>query len=357
MNIKNTNGYIMSDKPSLEEVIANNTNIEPEHYSTKIQRKKFEFDLDGYLIQHFKFSTLARYLEPLHFDYKTLVNNLQPISSFFLNRFGTVYPVPEIPSADVDDPGNSDPKIKQIFDEFPFFKFGGVPFVCSHDYLWQTRSGQNGQDKDIFEIRYGIKLSDVYISLNELQSVAAFNSIFSIIDDFVVTGNYNNTVLTIIDNDLPYGAKGSFEKYECHFKPIFCIDQGIPVKYIKTVSDTGTLYSHKYASEQRHEYTMQRKHTLKRLGEFYKTNNLKASYPTDIDFIVKTGLHEFTFLGYDRFSNQGDFFVTNVIYDDNNDNFKYTIKKCNFTQMPQQINAIQYARAMHFNKIYGSKTR
>ena len=75
--------------------------------------------------------------------------------------------------------------LAQIFDNFLFFKFGGVPFVCTHDYLWNTRPGTNGHAKDMFEINYGIKLSDVYISLDELQSVASFNSLFSMIDDFL----------------------------------------------------------------------------------------------------------------------------------------------------------------------------
>ena len=67
-------------------------------------------------------------------------------------------------------------------------------------------------------------------------------------------------------------------------------------------------------------------------------------------------MHEFTFLGYDRSSKQGNFLITNVRYD-NTGNIHYVIKKCNFMQMPQQINSILCARAMHFNKMYGSKNR
>lgn len=353
----------MSDKSLSKEVIANKTGIEPNQYleaiSTKLEK---DSSLNHYLIKNFKFSKLAKYWELPNCYHKTLVNDLQLNSSLFLNKLGNIYPIPKIPQADIDDPDNSDPKLKQIFDEFPFFKFGGVPFVCSHDYLWGNRPGLNGHDKDIFEIRYGIKLSDVYISLYELQSVASFNSLFSIIDDFIITGNHDDTVLTIIDNDLPYGANNSAEKHECHFKPLFCLDRGVPVKYIKTVNDNDkTLNSKQYESEQRHKYAEQRKNTLKKLGEFYKNNNPKddkiVGYPTDIDFIVKTGLHEFTFLSYDRFSKQCNFLITNVHCDNNGDNLKYVIKKCNFRQLSQVINNIQRARSTHFNKMYSPKNR
>ena len=353
----------MPDEPSFEEVVANKTGVEPDLYCETLQTKlNKDIPLRHYLIEHFKFSQLAKYWEFSHFYHKTLVNDLLLTSSLFLNRFGTVYPVSKIPSADVDGTDETTHKIARIFEEFPFFKFGGVPFVCTHDYIWNTRSGTNGHAKDMFEINYGIKLSDVYISLNELQSVASFNSLFAMIDDFFVTGNYDDTVLTIFDNDLPYGAKDSSTKHECHFKPIFCIDQGVPVRYIKTVSDNNNvLFSHQYESEQRHKYTEQRKFVLTKLGEFYKTSNPNdysvAGYPTDIDFIVKTGLHEFTFLSYDRFSKQGSFLITNIRYDNNTDNLQYTMKKCTFIQMPEQINAIQRARAMHFNKMYGPKNR
>ncbi len=354
----------MPDEPSFEEVVANKTGVEPGQFcdcettQTKLNKDTL---LQHYLIEHFKFSKLAKYWEFPHFYHKTLVNDLQLTSSLFLNRLRTVYPVSKIPSADIDGTDETTPKIARIFDEFPFFKFGGVPFVCTHDYIWNTRSGTNGHAKDMFEINYGIKLSDVYISLNELQSAASFNSLFSMIDDFFVTGNHDDTVLTIIDNDLPYGTKDSVTKHECHFKPIFCIDQGVPVKYIKTVSSDKIFFPSWYESEQRHKYAEQRKSVLKKLGEFYKTNNPNdysvVGYPTDVDFIIKTGLHEFTFLGYDKFSKQDCFYITNVRYDNNTDNLKYTIKKCNFIQMPGQINAIQRARAMHFNKMYGPKNR
>ena len=353
----------MPDEPSFEEVIANKTGVEPGQYCETTQTKlNKDTLLQHYLIEHFKFSKLAKYWEFPHFYHKTLVNDLQLSSSLFLNRLGTVYHVSKIPSADIDGTDETTPKIARIFDEFPFFKFGGVPFVCTHDYIWNTRSGTNGHAKDMFEINYGIKLSDVYISLNELQSAASFNSLFSMIDDFFVTGNYDDTVLTIFDNDLPYGAKDSSTKHECHFKPIFCIDQGVPVRYIKTVSDNNNvLCSHQYESGQRHKYAEQRKFVLTKLGEFYKTSNPNDNsvdgYPTDIDCIVKTGLHEFTFLSYDRFSKQGNFLITNVRYDNNTDNLQYTMKKCTFIQMPGQINAIQRARAMHFNKMYGPKNR
>lgn len=354
----------MPNEPSFEEIIANKTGIEPDQYDayeTLRTKRRKEAPLQRYLMKHFKFSELAKYWDLPHLYHKMLVNDLQLTSSLFLNRFGTVYSVPKIPSVDVDNTDNSTPKIAQVFDEFPCFKFGGVPFVCTHDYLWNTEPGKNGHAKDMFEINYGIKLSDVYISLDELQSVASFNSLFSMIDDFFVTGNHDDTVLTIIDNDLPYGTKDSVTKHECHFEPIFCIDQGVPVKYIKTVSSDKIFFPSWYESEQRHKYAEQRKSVLKKLGEFYKTNNPNdysvVGYPTDVDFIIKTGLHEFTFLGYDKFSKQDCFYITNVRYDNNTDNLKYTIKKCNFIQMPGQINAIQRARAMHFNKMYGPKNR
>ena len=353
----------MPDKPSLQEVVANKTGIEPDQYDKTLSAslKKY-LALDSCLGKYFPFRLLAKYWTFPNFYHKTLVNDLRLESSWFLNRFGSIYPMPAIPSPDMDDADDSEPKLKQIFDEFPFFKFGGVPFVCSHDYLWNNHPGQNSRDKDVFEIRYGIKLSDVYISLYELQSVASFNSIFSMIDDFIITGNDDNTVLTIIDNDLPYGATDSVEKYECHFKPIFCLDQGVPVKYIKTVNDDDKiLHNRWYEADRRHQYAEQRTQVLKKLGEFYKINNPNdysvVGYPIDIDFVVKTGQHEFTFLGYDRFSNNGNFLITNVRCAANTGELKYTIKKCNFTQMPEQINAIQRARAIHFNKMYTPKNR
>ena len=344
-----------------EENIANNTGISPdESLETGVTKLKKDSHLETYLLKNFKISRLMSYWPVPQLYKKTLANDLQLKNSLFLNR--DIYSVPEIPKPDMDNLDDSESKLEQIFEEFPFFKFGGVPFVCTHDYLWGNRPGLNGHAKDMFEIRYGIKLSDVYISLNELQSVASFNSLFTVIDDFFVTGNHDDTVLTVVDNNLPYGAKESSNRHECHFRPVFCLDQGIPVKYIKTADDNGKLFSsQKYESEQRHKYAEQRNYTLKKLGEFYKTNspndNAVVGYPTDIDFVVKTGLCEFTFLCYDRFSKSGDFFITNVCYDNDGKDLKYVINRCDFKNLPQQIKAIQCARVKHFNKMYGLKEK
>lgn len=356
----------MSNELSIEEIIANKTNIAPD----QCLKNPYQDDVPSYtLLKYFKPSKLMQYythLLPIHY-HKSLANDLKLGSSIFLNQFKDIYPLPDIPQARMDDQYDedsvhSDPKLQQVFDEFPFFKFGGVSFQCTHDYLWCADPKENARAKDAFEIRYGIKLSDVYISLDELASVTSLNSLFSEIDDFLIVGNHDDTVLTILDNDLPYGARESSEKYECHFKPVFCIDQGVPVKYIKTVNDNGEMFrSKEYESNQRHQYAEQRKKTLKKLGEFYKTNNPNdysvVGYPTDIDFVVKTGMHEFTLLGYDRFLQNGNFFITNVRYDRAGEDLKYTIKKCNFRQLPQQLDVIQKTRALHFNKMYGPRER
>lgn len=351
----------MFNEPSSPEVIANKTGVEPDQYlKDNLTELKKSFPLQNYLMRHFKIGKLMSYWLPLIPEYyrKTLAGDLQLGNSCFWGH--NIYPVPEIPQIHMDDCDTS-PDIQMVFDEFPFFTFGGVSFKCTHEYIWNEPKKGNAHAKDMFEIRYGIKLSDVYISLNELNSVASLGALFSVIDDFFVTGNHDNTVLTVLDNDLPYGAQGSTDKHECHFKPVFCIDQGIPVKYIKTVADDKSSNSRQYMAEQRHRYAEQRTHTLKKLGEFYKINNLNDNsvigYPTDLDFIVKTGLREFCFLSYDRSSAKGNFFITNVRYDNNGNDLKYIIKKCNIRQLSQIINTIQCARAQHFNKMYGPKGR
>lgn len=356
----------MPEEPSLAEIIEEKTGIDPNQYlkgcSGWLQEEENlarvivdNTDLDPVdLMQYFPYEI------PYH---KPLVNDLKLGSSCFLNRGGNIYTMPRIPQICTpgdDDDVHSDPKYVRIFNEFPYFMFGGVSFTCTHDYLWATDRKNNAHAKDMFEIQYGIKLSDVYISLNELASVACLNSLFTEIDDFFVTGNYDNTVLTVFDNDLPYGAKGSSDKHACHFKPVFCVDQGVPVKYIKTVNDDG-MSTPEYITEQRHKYAEQRTKTLKKLGEFYKANNPSdytvAGYPTDIDFIVKTGLREFTLLCYDRASSKGNFLITRVNYGTDGDDPKYRIKKCDFINLPKQIDEIQRARASHFNKMYGPKGR
>lgn len=150
------------------------------------------------------------------------------------------------------------------------------------------------------------------------------------------------------------------KKHACNFRPVFCVDQGVPVKYIKTVNDDG-MFTREYVAEQRHKYAQQRTQTLKKLGEFYRCNNPNdyavTGYPTDIDFIVKTGLCEFTFLCYDRSSQRGDFLITRVRYKTDGTDPKYTINKCDFRNLPRKIDDIHRARAMHFNKMYDSKGR
>lgn len=356
----------MPDEPSLAEIIVDKTGIEPDQYLKGCQdRLKEDADLSQVILNNTNLRPvdLMQYF-PVDTHYnKPLVNDLKLRNSRFLNQFGNIYTVPKIPQArmaDGDDDIHSDPKLVRICDEFPYFMFGGVSFTCTHDYWWGPDPKSNAHAKDMFEIQYGIKLSDVYISLEELASTACMNSIFTEIDDFFVTGNYDNTVLTIWDNDLPYGAQGSCEKHACNFRPVFCVDQGVPVKYIKTVNDDG-MFTREYVAEQRHKYAQQRTQTLKKLGEFYRCNNPNdyavTGYPTDIDFIVKTGLCEFAFLCYDRSSQRGDFLITRVRYKTDGTDPKYTINKCDFRNLPRKIDDIHRARAMHFNKMYGSKGR
>ena len=111
----------MSNEPSFEEIVANKTGVEPDqYYETLHTELNKSAPLRHYLIKHFKFSKLAKYWEWPHLYHKTLVNDLQLTSSFFLNQSGPVYPVSKIPSADVDDPDETTPKIARIFNEFPF---------------------------------------------------------------------------------------------------------------------------------------------------------------------------------------------------------------------------------------------
>jgi hypothetical protein len=287
------------------------------------------------------------------------INNSQ-----FFNRFDNVYRVNQIPHISIDDGGEiGRNKLGNIFNYFTYFKFGNVPFICSHDIDDGAAifpGTQTVKDKDIFEMRYGIKLEGVYISLNELQDVADYSGIVSEIDDFFVVGNYDNTVLTIIDNDLDYSARESIEKYKCNFKPVFVLDRGIPVKYIKVVDDNKPFYN-KYVPERRLEYNLQRKQHLKKLNDVFKhpdkQDNFISGYPADIDFVVKTGLRQFSLLSYDRFSNTGDFWITNVRYNNDGRDPEFIIKKCNFWNLQQNIKAIQRARANHFNKMYAAKEK
>ena len=164
--------------------------------------------------------------------------------------------------------------------------------------------------------------------------------------------------MIIIDNDLDYSACGSGEKYDCYFKPVFCMDRGVPVKYIKTVDDAKPMQS-AFIPERRFEYDMQRKQTLKNLNNVFKPSGMKEinGYPTEIDFIVKTGLREFVFLSYDRFKNDGDFWFTKVNYSLDGADPKSVIKKCDFRNLQQNINLLQRARANHFNKMYAQNSK
>jgi len=284
-------------------------------------------------------------------------------NSRFFNSFKDMGFVHKIPGISIETEESSNSKLEGIFKYFPFFKFGGIPFKCSHEIPWEwgVFSGiQKTEDKYMFEMHYGIKIDSVYISLNELASVANFGGVLSEIDDYFVVGNHDNTVLTIIDNDLDYCVKDSVENNECHFKPVFCIDCGVPVKYIKTADDSKP-FLYKCIPERRFEYNLQRKQTLNKLNNVFKQplyeDNHISGYPTEIDFIVKTGLRQFTFLSYDRFQNNGDFWITNVNYNVDGSDPVSVIKKYDFRNLPQNIKSIQQARANHFNKMYHSKEK
>lgn len=293
-----------------------------------------------------------------------LSTDLSLVNSNFFNAYKGNYPVNSIPhicmANDNLDDTDSTLDLKEIFDEFPFFHFGGLSFTCTHEYDWNFRHEKPGA-RDIFETRYGIKIDGVYISLNELSRVANFAGLITSIDDFLVTGNHNDTILTIWDNDFTYSSKNSLEKQECNFRPVFAIDRGIPLKYIKTTNDKEP-FSGKCDEKLQQEYNIQRKLHLAKLNNIFRHHDANGKdflndYPADIDFLVKTGLHQFTFLSYDRFLQNGDFFITNVRYNTNGSDPKYVIKKCGFQDLPQQIKMIQCARASHFNKMYSDKIK
>ena len=281
--------------------------------------------------------------------------------SYFFNNYQNVYPVSKIPSISIEKVNETDKKIQGIFECLPYFKFGGMPFQCSHKIplefgTWTEKP--KTEDRCRFKINYGINLDNVYISLNELITVAEWNDVFSEIDDFFVVGANGGKLLTIIDNDMDYSVCGSNNKTECHFKPVFVLDRGVPVKYIKTADDNHP-FERKYIPERQLEYELQRKHVLHNLGDIFKqtkvTNDDIIGYPTEIDFVVKTGLHQFTVLSYDRFKNNGDFWITNVQCHMDGTDPQTVIKKCDFQNLHQNINAIQRARADHFNKMYAGK--
>lgn len=310
-----------------------------------------------------------RYFDVMHH----LVENSQPFSkddlSFNNSRFFSdvdgACQVNQIPQINVyeEEPGIKS-KLYSICDNFAFCNFGGIPFQCTHKMPEQYNFIYSGhvkpEDRCFFETHYNIKINNVYISLGELISVADYDGVFSIVDDFIIAGNHDNTVLTIIDNDLDYSACGSVERYDCYFKPAFCIDRGVPVKYIKTVDDSRPM-ENMFVPERRFEYNMQRKQTLKKLNHVFaspdKKDNVISGYPTEIDFVVKTGLHEFVLLSYDRLKNNGDFWFTKVNYSLDGSDPKSVIKKCDFQNLQQNIGALQRARASHFNKMYNQKCK
>ncbi len=292
-----------------------------------------------------------------------LKDDLSLNNSYFFGGVSGCYRVNQIPQINVyeEEPGFKS-KLYGICDYFPLFKFGGISFKCTHKIPEQYNYIYSGkvepEDRYFFETKYNIKIDNVYISLAELFSVADWSGILSVVDDFIIAGNHDNSVLTIIDNDLDYSACGSGEKYDCYFKPVFCIDRGVPVKYIKTVDDSKPM-ENAFVPERRFEYDMQRKQTLKNLNNVFKPSGVKeiSGYPTEIDFIVKTGLHEFVFLSYDRFKNDGDFWFTKVNYSLDGADPRSVIKKCDFRNLQQNINLLQRARANHFNKMYAQNSK
>lgn len=281
-------------------------------------------------------------------------------SRFFYDVNGG-YSVNQIPQISVyDEEYGHKSKLYSICDYFPLFKFGGISFKCTHKIPEQYNYIYSGdvepEDRYFFETRYNIKIDNVYISLAELFSVADWSGILSTVDDFIIAGNHNNTLLTIIDNDLDYSANGSTEKYDCYFKPVFCLDRGVPVKYIKTVDDSRPM-ERGAVPKARFEYDMQRKSVLKKLNDVFDKDGIINGYPTEIDFVVKTGLREFVFLSYDRFKNNGGFYLTKVNYSLDGTDPKYVIKKCDFRNLQQNINLLQRARANHFNKMYAQNSK
>lgn len=290
-----------------------------------------------------------------------LKDDLSLNNSYFFGGVSGCYSVNQIPQINVyeEEPGFKS-KLYGICDYFSFFKFGGISFKCTHKIPEQYNYIYSGdvkpEDRYFFETRYNIKINNVYISLDELFSVADWSGILSTVDDFMVAGNHNNTLLTIFDNDFDYSANGSTEKYDCYFKPVFCLDRGVPVKYIKTVDDSRPM-ERGDVPKARFEYDMQRKSVLKKLNNVFDKDGVINGYPTAVDFVVKTGLREFVFLSYDRFKNNGGFYLTKVNYSLDGTDPKYVIKKCDFRELEQYIKNVQRARAYHYNKMYAHKDK
>lgn len=340
----------MPNEPSLEEIVANKTGIEPDYYCKSHRYyTKFEanlllailkhtnlepVDLMGYYLP-FIIPTSKHFLGP---KMPQRTATLNPTSSFldFNKHF---YPIPKIPFVTPKD-------LTSVFEYEDDIQFGEIiPIYINNPWGIRPKATKNSLAKYKFEQLYGIQLDDVYISLYELASDLdiCVHDIIPI-DDFFIA--QKGSRLTIYDNDLPYGAKDSREKYECHLKPVGCIELGTPVKYIKTVNDYGETIKGALTEQKDRS-----KHIEKELCKSYK------GYFADIDFIIKTGIHEFIFLGYDRLSKDGNFYITDVHYNINGSEPEYTTKKCDFEQLSQTMDAIQRAHAKHFNKMYSSKNR
>ena len=354
----------MPDKSSIEEIISNKPGVESVNelcYGNK--NWNFDKSLLRIIIENPNLGLqpvdlMLGFKKPALQENAVSKDDLSIKHSYLFNTAKNAYPVCEIPSISFEKFDDGDTKLQCIFKCTPMFKFGGIPFSCSHEIPWEwgiwTGSPQP-DDKYRFEMHYGIKLDSVYISLNELKTVADFQDVFSEIDDFFIVGDCNSRILTIFDNDIDYLANGSDKKIECHFNPIVVLDRGVPVKYIKTADDLEPFVYQKIP-ERRAEYTLQRKQVLHKLGNVFQQADYDINgYPTEIDFIVKTGLHEFTLLSYDRFKNKGDFWITNIRCSTDGTDPQTVIKKCDFRGLEQNINAIQRARANHFNKMYASK--
>lgn len=330
----------MLNAPTLAEIVANKTDIAPSVYLFNIKNAMREHS--RFLVAMLKYTgfSIPQMIDLEMRDAGPVVHEFSGFTSksLFLNQIDNICLDFQIPHIRAED--NKDFDLSNILYDMQQMQFGGVAFNYINDpYGMRPDSARNSHAKYNFEMRYGIKLSDIYISLYELNSTTK-NSRTAVVDDFLVTEN--GKILTIYDNDLPYGARDSDEQYECHFRPVGCIDRGVPVRYIRTVDDNGK----KISTGVQQDIGAR---ALKKLCEFYR------GYPTQIDFIIKTGLHEFTYLGYDRNSTNGNFFITNVRYGIDGAEPRYTIKKCDFMRLPKTINAIQRARITHFNKMYGAR--
>lgn len=359
----------MSEDWSIEEVISNKPGVESVQelcYGNKewiFSKKLLDIIIENPNLGLRPVDLMLGYKTPVLQENAVSKDDLSIKNSYFFNTPQNVCPVHEIPGISTEKFDDNDTKMESVFKCTPMFKFGGIPFSCSHKIPWEwgTCTGDpKPDDKYRFEMLYGIKLDSVYISLNELRTVASFQDVFSEIDDFFIVGTHNGKILTIFDNDMDYSANGSYKKTECHFNPVVVLDRGVPVKYIKTADDSQP-FEHKQIPERKYEYDLQRKQVLHKLGEVFQqtkpNDNCITGYPTEIDFIVKTGLHEFTLLSYDRFKNNGDFWITNIRYNTDGTDPKTIINKCDYKNLQQNINAIQRARANHFNKMYTSKVK